>query len=149
MSWLAVATERANAQVSVGWQTRIAPVWAFDLDAIGHAARERGITWPIVVGCAEYPRGQWGGMHDAERIPAAPGWRHRISVRRAGSDVAANRTLWHELAHCEQAERLGVEWFHEDYMRYGRKGAGYRTNPYEIEAREWEKLAAGHPLVIA
>lgn len=140
---MGLLAELANARVTIGWQTRIPPAWTFDLDAIGAAANELGIAWPIQVGCANYANGRWSGMHSCEHDRAP----HIVRVGRLLGTHDASRTIWHELKHAEQAERLGVETYDREYARYGRKGPGYRSNPFEHEARECEARATAHPLV--
>lgn len=111
----------------VGWSTNIAPAWDFDLGAIANACEVLGVKAPVVVGCAEYPRGRWGGMHSVER------GEHRIRVRRAHSAAAASRTLWHELSHAAQSDR-GVEG-----GTAALSGAAYTNDPREREARAAER----------
>lgn len=142
MGWL--DTARARSQVRVGWRTNVEPSWEFDLDALALAARTLGLRLPIEVGCAEYPRGRWGGMHSCERRGTS--YVHRVRVRRASSANSASRLLWHELAHAAQSERLGTDAFDREYEREERR-VGYERNPFEIEAREHEPRAYDHPLV--
>lgn len=137
---------REATPVRVGWRTNLPPAWDFDLDAIAQAARELALRLPVVVGCAEYRR-RTSGTAGCERDEHGR-WYHRIAVRRATTALAASEIIWHELAHAAQAEQVGPEHFDVAYSRAGgRKGAGYRTNPYEIEARAHERRADTHPLV--
>lgn len=130
-------SELANARVTVGWRTRIAPTWAFDLAAIDRAADELGVRGPIHVGCAEYPRGRWGGMYSYERGI------HRVRVRRAHSALEASATIWHELTHARQQTR-GER---DDGGTRSARGAAYDLHPREQEARANEHRAITHPLV--
>lgn len=140
-----LASEQARRPVRVGWGTREQAAWAFDLDALNAAARELELRWSVIVGCAEYPAGRTGGRQSNERDEGQ--WVHKIRVRRRGGAGEASRTLWHELAHCAQAERLGVDEFDRQYDAHGRKGAAYWSNPFEVEARAYEARAADRPLV--
>lgn len=66
----------------------------------------------------------------------------KLKVHGDLSPEQANRTLWHELAHCAQYVRLGStrEWV-QAWDRQRKARYGYRNRPWEIEAREWEVLA--------
>jgi hypothetical protein len=135
---------REHEQVTLAWSTRLAPVWEFDFDAIRDVANELGVRWPIRVGCAEYARNRKQGLHSCERDRAP----HVITIGRTLDSADASRMLWHELTHAAQAERLGVDEFDRQYKAAGgHKGAGYRHNHFEREARAAEQLAHVTPLV--
>ena len=120
----------APPPVRVGWRTRLEPEWTFDVDAIEHAARELGVTSPVVVGAVEYRRGRWGGMHRVER------GEHRISVPRWQTPEEASRVVWHELSHAAQHDR-GVKGGTKAVARAYGWGA-YMADPREVEARDAE-----------
>jgi hypothetical protein len=69
---------------------------------------------------------------------------HIITVS-THSDVArASVTLWHELTHAAQSERLGPDDFRTMYAA-DRRARGYRYCQFEVEARETADLM--HPLL--
>lgn len=124
----------ASSRVRVGWRTNIAPAWEFDLAAIGRACDELGVYGQVEVGCAEYPRGRWGGMYSHERDV------HRVRVGRRFGAEDASRILWHELTHAAQTERGEL---------VDTRGPGYWEHPLEVEARGNEWRADACPLVLA
>lgn len=128
-----------TTRVRIGWRTRVEPTWAFDLDAIERAADLLELTRPIVVGCIE-------GRNNTDGRAGERVFGHRICVRRALSAHDASATLWHELAHAQQAERTPD--FDREYERatVGRGRAAYLANKYEVAARRMEARAGHHPL---
>lgn len=123
-----------RSQVSVGWRTNIEPRWSFDLDAIRQACEFLGVRERVVVGCAEYANGRWGGMYSwDERL----GGVHKIRVKRAASAEGAGRILWHELTHAAQRERDGRSAGTRTIRREQGLEA-YRSHPAEVEARHNE-----------
>jgi hypothetical protein len=62
--------------------------------------------------------------------------RHVVTISTYLGGDEANMTLWHELTHAVQTERVGEEKFWADYRMFGRSGRAYETNPYEIEANQ-------------
>ncbi len=134
--------ERAS-QVRLGARTQRPAMWVPGLPAIVRACERLGVCEPVVISEVNYDRGRWAGMHGFE------GGVHRISVARWCDPAYASRILWHELRHAEQSERMGHAAFNRDYMRYGRKGASYFANPYEVEARATERLHEWLPLMSA
>lgn len=123
MSLLALA----RADVRIGWHTTNEPAWTFDVDALRRACVHMGVTRPVEVGCANYHRGRWGGMHSLERNV------HRVRVAYWLPADAASRTLWHELSHAAQSDR-GIPSGTRTL-----KGDAYTNDPREVEAREAEQ----------
>jgi hypothetical protein len=70
-------------------------------------------------------------------------WRdgvHVITVSTYSDAERASKTLWHELAHAHQVERIGWETYYPAYKAYGKSGTkGYKSNPYEVEASKIEE----------
>lgn len=126
--------------VRVGSRTNEPARWRPDIRAIAAACDHLGIERDVVVNEVRYERGRWAGMHNFRAGT------HHISIARWCTPDAASRIMWHELRHAEQSERLGHDAFMADYMSYGRKGPGYATNPYELEARDTETMHDFHPL---
>lgn len=126
-------------RVRIGWRTRLQPAWSFDLAAIERAADLLGLTRPIVVGCIE-------GRRNTDGRAGERAFGHRICVRRTLSAHEASATLWHELAHAQQAERTPD--FNREYDRatHGRGHDAYLANRYEAAARRMEARAGHHPL---
>lgn len=52
--------------------------------------------------------------------------------------IADKRLRKHEMAHWQQAQRMGAVRFYLTYLWYSVR-YGYRNNPLEIEAREKER----------
>lgn len=76
-------------------------------------------------------------------------WRNGVHVITLSTYMDAKQcsfTLWHELTHCAQCEREGLEKFNAKYRQAGGKGAGYRTNRYEVEANETAEAMEDEPL---
>jgi hypothetical protein len=130
-------------RVRIAWRCALEPDWRFDLEAIERAADSLGLERPIEIGCIEGRR-RTDGRHRTDKGA------HRISVRRTLSAGEASRTIWHELAHAQQGERIGPDFYgpHGAYERAmpGRGHAAYLANPYEIEARRMEARHNAHPL---
>lgn len=128
MSLLALA----RADVRIGWRTNHAPAWEFDIDAMRRACVHLGVTRPVEVGCANYHRGRWGGMHSLEHGI------HRVRVAYWLPAGAASRTAWHELSHAAQSDR-GIPSGTAQLRRELGDDA-YTADPREVEAREAEQL---------
>lgn len=138
---ISLAAVLATPRARVGWTTNVPPAWDFDLPAIERAAVALGVTQPVAVGCANYARGRWGGMHSFERDE------HRIRVARWLSPERASRLLWHELTHAAQRDRGEVMGTARVRREEGRDA--YLAHPLEVEARGNEWRADDEPLVIA
>lgn len=140
---VSLSAQLERAIVSVGWTTNIAPRWSFDLDAITRACELLGVRERVVVGCAEYPNGRWGGMYTwDERL----GGQHKVCIVRAATAERASRLLWHELTHAAQYER-GDD---TDTRRLARRDySAYRSHPAEVEARRNESNHLMYPLTRA
>ena len=144
------------------------PPWVKDDRAIRSACDFLGITLPVTI----KPTNVAGGRHGAHQFrPTGPGVRivrgrihgiehttgfvHHITVKSWLSVEEASRTLWHELAHAVQAERLlGSDPLAASDPRAAmlawktayRDGTAYEHKPLEREAREYEEFAAEQPL---
>lgn len=111
--------------------------WYLDQDAILEAIDKLGIKRRVRVKFQTFKqRGR--GTHYIERDGT-----HLITVDQRSNGESANSILWHELAHCMQAERWANEderrnifnWHYDDYKAVdGDWGNRYRGNAYEIEA---------------
>lgn len=107
-----------------------------DERAIKAAARELGITSDVRVAWSNGTR-TWG-CHRYDALKRL----HRITIStnemRNGADFS--ETLWHELQHAADTDRLGWMEFGKQYRMYSRMGYGwsraYNANPFEKAARE-------------
>src|SRR3954452_15910642 len=70
------------------------------LDAVAGALRELGLQHPVAISVV--PMGNFDGRYIGLKNGV-----HRISVRARSSPRRASWTLWHELGHAMQSERLG------------------------------------------
>lgn len=122
----------ARADVRIGWHTNATPAFDFDVPAMRRAVMHLGVTRPVEVGCANYHRGRWGGMHSLERGI------HRVRVAYWLPPNDASRTLWHELSHAAQSDR-GIPSGTAQLRRELGDDA-YTNDPREVEAREAEQL---------
>jgi hypothetical protein len=136
---ISLAAVAQTAQVRVGWRTNVPPAWDFDVAAIAAAARELGVTRPIVIGCTEARRGRFSGLY----MPEPNG--HRISVWRRASAPEASSVIWHELEHAAQEER--GDYPDTGTGTYATRGDAYWNDPAEIGARRIEALHGHRPLV--
>lgn len=128
-----------SKQLSVG---KVTSTTAFRVDekALAKAVKHLGIKKPVTVKFVGGTRRQ--GCHMMR-------WNdHVIHLNRAAGAGSAGRTLWHELRHAEQAERLGRDEFNEQY-RKEQASRGYRRNKFEREARETEDMNDSLPLCLA
>ena len=107
-----------------------------------------GIRWPVVI----KQTSRVGGQYGAHRLkPQAGRLVHSITVKSYLRAEDAGRTLWHELCHAMQAERVSagdpsnavVAWRNTD-ERLG----SYRNRPIEVEARSYEDFNDEMPLAI-
>jgi hypothetical protein len=74
--------------------------------------------------------------------------KHDIMVKSYLTPAEASKTLWHELAHAMQAERVeaeGGEW--GTHSRAQRRWS-YSVRPIEVEARSYEQYAEALPLAV-
>lgn len=73
---------------------------------------------------------------------------HIITLSTYWDAVQVSKTLWHELIHAAQVERLGWEEYCRKYRMYSGWGysASYVVNPFEVQARKGAEL--GHRKVV-
>lgn len=122
--------------------------WTVDAVALGRACNMLHITRRVLIRYTTVKSGSHAGKHgdhfDTEHVEHF----HRILLEQRHKLASANRTLWHELAHCVQSERLGVREFNRQY--WNATGLlGYHHNPFEVEAREYSiKYAPEYPLIV-
>lgn len=141
---VSLARVRSGARVRVASMSSDPPAWTFDVPAIERACERLGITHEVVLACAHYGSGRYGGMH--KRQARAGGAKvSAINVANGTPAERASRVLWHELTHAAQYARgsnMGGtrRLMREDY-------AAYLEHPHEEEARGNEHLAHKHPLV--
>jgi hypothetical protein len=120
--------------------------YAIDIDAVAEAEALLGLRSPVRVFIRRY---EW---LDGRYIALRDGV-HHVGVAHDLSARAASKTVWHELTHALQAERLGGErafrqqWWAE--MRAAGvsrpkalrgEGRAYRRTALEVEARANERL---------
>lgn len=116
-----------------------------DKQALAEAQRHIGLAIPIVIKLT----GHQGGRRGAYR--ACDGY-HRITLKSWMDYEQASRTLWHELCHAAQAERIARDSGHGDIVRAQRqmqnasRNVSYLNKRHEVEARSWESRAAERPL---
>lgn len=142
--------------VGLAWKCRKARPWLFDMEAIRQAATELGIKAPVMVGIVE-AGGRTRTTFGAHRVKTRPHlrlpdgvvheWHHGITVMRTCSMEQASKTLWHELMHAVQAEREDDPTRFYDTRYRPENWSGYKTNPFEVEARECERNAERLALV--
>lgn len=124
--------------------------WHLDHGAIREACEYFGLDWPVDIKLT----GRQGGRYGAHTIyPNRHG--HFITVKRWLSAEQASRTLWHELTHAAQVERVAARagataprevataWRASPERG---KGTSYLRKPSEVEAREHEALHDTLPL---
>lgn len=126
--------------------------WYLDQDAILEAIDQLGIKLKVRVKFQTFKR-RGRGTHYIEFDRT-----HLITVDQLSSIESANFILWHELAHCMQAERWANEdsrrdifnWHSDDYKAVdGEWGNSYRGNAYEIEANRIGHENADFHLVVS
>jgi len=123
-----------------------------DMSAVAAAARALGLRHPVRVFIRRYT---WG---DGRYIGFVDG-EHRVGVASDLSARRASRTLWHELTHALQVERLGDErtfwslwWKQMRKLGLSRTQAAratslrYRRAPLEAEAYRNERRHASRAL---
>jgi hypothetical protein len=111
--------------------------WQFDREMIERAIAELEITGDVHVSLSVGTRTfgtHRGGSH------------HSITLSKLLSADQAGETLWHELTHAAQSERLGDDTFERLY-RMQNGGVGYRGNRFEREARSNQKRHYSEPLI--
>lgn len=108
--------------------------WIFDYTKIDKALDFLKISHRVRLG---FKAGIWRfGDHDCYQ-----GF-HKIKISTYLDIEDANESLWHELVHASQSERLlrevslPITRFHEAYNRaMGPRGSAYLDNAFELEAR--------------
>jgi hypothetical protein len=134
--------------VGLAWKSRKKRTWLFDFDAIQTAAAELGIRAPILIAPQE-AGGRTQVTYGAHRIKKQPvrtpdgdtwTFHHGITVQRTCPVDKVSETIWHELVHAQQAEKVEdpTTFYSRHYKVHGGMGSygpAYRANPYEIEAR--------------
>lgn len=106
--------------------------WEIDRTALKRACAMLGITWEVKI-TRTTARGRTGSWTmSPERHTAKV---HRITANKLSDLETANRTLWHELTHAAQCERVGGTW--AQYFAHHRREHGYpyTIRPCEVEAR--------------
>jgi hypothetical protein len=105
--------------------------WEFDYTKIDIALNFLGVAHRVKLGFKTgiYKYGQHDSFYD----------RHDIRISTYMDIEDANETLWHELIHAMQAERLyrekGVPIYEFGKVYNDAMGRKYRSNPFEVEAR--------------
>lgn len=125
--------------------------WYLDQNAILEAMDKLGIERRVAI---RLQTGKWQkGRHRIARKDGS----HKITIPRNTSFAHATYTIWHELAHCMQAERWVNEnpnrnihsWHWDDYKAVdGEWGETYRGNLYEKEANRIAEENADFHLVV-
>jgi hypothetical protein len=106
--------------------------WVFDYNKIDIALNFLGIAHKVKLGfkAGVYKFGHHDSFNDM----------HEIKVSTYLDIDDANETLWHELAHASQAERLyrekGIPIWKFNKVYNDAMGRKYTTNPFEVEARK-------------
>ena len=115
--------------------------WRFDVRAIEEAIDLLEIRRPVQVKLTG-GRYQVGGHYGR-------GDHHGVTVSTFLGLPQASETLWHELVHAAQCERFENDArFRRAYRLEGKTGERYRTNGFEVEARQIaEAFAWDFPLV--
>lgn len=132
--------------------------WRLDRAALREAIEFLGLTLPVTI---KPTATRGGGGYGAHRLRArsgkffrnpaldtAQGLGHHITVNNKLTPAKASETIWHELAHAMQAERLIAKMpaatEREQYIAWGRvdRGTAYERKPIEVEARSYEQHAA-------
>jgi hypothetical protein len=132
--------------------------WLIDREAVKEAIKLLDITLPVKISYQKYKVRDGGahqrgvhrirnGVHDI-RLADTLTFTDRETRQSITAEVL-NRTLWHELAHCMQAERFArnrypnyslataVNYFNSEYRKArGVHGSSYEGNYYEIEANQ-------------
>jgi hypothetical protein len=121
--------------------------WVLDQDAILAAISQLGIQLPVRVKfmTGKYRNGSCYSLADS----------HMITVDQNREINDSSFTLWHELAHCMQAERWAKStgkpmnrWFDSEYkFARGAHGESYKGNTYEIEANKIAELMRNNCLL--
>lgn len=122
--------------------------WYFDQDQILEALVELDIKIPVRL---KFMTGiyRYGTHYNRKEY-------HLVTINQTLGPASANATIWHELAHCMQAERWAERtgrdikgWHWEDYKAVdGEHGQRYMGNKYEIEARQLSEDKSEIHLVI-
>lgn len=104
-----------------------------DIEAVRQACVELGIERPVAI-----KRANGTGTRGCYRPAIDPkhGQMHSITLSTYSSAYGASRTLWHELVHCAQVEKLGLASLIQGAAKLSEtsKTVGYAHSPYEAEA---------------
>lgn len=109
-------------------------LWQIIPEALEAACRELKLRHPVVVKPSNGTRTT--GSHGFRLHEWPDGTlreTHVISLSKRYSPERANQTLWHELCHAIQSERLGRAKFNKAYFEQNRR-FGYKRNSFEVEA---------------
>lgn len=116
-----------------------------DMWAIEDAVEHLGIKKPIRMRWTSGDRRH--GTYRCEHVYGTDGGeRHNITLSTHLDAKQLSKTLWHELTHAQQNERLGRKEYNSQYRQEGYSGERYRRNKFEIEARQNEDMAYLRPL---
>jgi hypothetical protein len=122
--------------------------WTVDAVALGRACNMLGIKRRVLIRYTTVKSGSHAGKHGDHFDTEHNEHFHRILLEQNHRLGSANRTLWHELAHCVQSEVLGVREFNKQYW-LANAMHGYHHNPFEVEARSYsEQYADKYPLIV-
>jgi hypothetical protein len=122
--------------------------WTVDAVALGRACNMLTLKRQVLIRYTTVKKGTHAGKHFDRFESEHDEYYHRILLEQNRRLESANRTLWHELAHCVQSERLGVREFDKQYWDY-HYSVGYHNNPFEVEARSYsEQYADKYPLIV-
>jgi hypothetical protein len=90
---------------------------------------------------------KWAGGYSRHGSHRAGNGKHVITISTRYDAEAISQTLWHELVHCNQAERFESEAKFSAAYRRESVYRGYDFNKFEVEARELaEDFASDLPL---
>lgn len=136
----------ANRQKELGEPADV----SYRLDKAECLAAKRffGLKWPVSIRY-DNRKGDYSELWGCHRVRYKDGKPyHKITIKRYLSPEVASAVLWHELTHAMQAEELGDKVFHKLYHSYSGSSfsQNYLNNPFEVEARDHEKLAEEYPL---
>lgn len=118
------------ASVSAG-DYRLQPTereWQLNYAALRDAKKELGLTLPITV----RKNGRQGSTNATYRLKPEG---HHIVVKSYLTRQEATESLWHELQHAQQAERVGATAAAWKAEHDRQKKWPYKKRPMEIEAR--------------
>jgi hypothetical protein len=124
------------------------PPWQFDWAQVRGAMADLGIRNDVVIRITTGSRRH--GSHRVKKLPGG-GFEHSLTISRHFNRESASRTLWHELAHVMQSERLAdptTMYAVGSAYRTENESVGYRNNRFEIEARSYEVYDSQRRLVV-